>query len=555
MARTGDAGVEALRRLKEVDPPSLLVPSPKLSETARAASKHLFSSLKPFSPKSPLDQLLVNGYDAEQIWHQIDLQSQPLLSTLRRRLNQLVKNPEEIAQLKVAKKAEPKEQGEWGEEIDGFDEELDEADEDEDDFEGTEGEEDEDEDEDDDEEKGEGGGIGDKFLKIDELNDYLQKEEDNFEKGEEGDQDSEEDDDLEKAGEFEIDEDEDEDDNDEENVEDVESEAAYARYDDFFGGKKEKGSKRKEQLLDNKKERDSKRNGQLLENKKEKGSKGKEHLLEKIEDFDVEDDTESDKQKIRTASTHEKQLEKIQSNIKLMEKANIEPKNWTMLGEVTAAKRPVNSALEVDIDFQHNVRPPPVITEDINSSIEEMVKKRIIEGRFDDIQRAPKLSSKAPRAVKELDDNKSKQGLAEIYEQEYVQKIDPTSAPLSANDKLKNEASILFKKICLKLDALSHFNFAPKPIIEDMSFQTNVPALAMEEIAPAAVSDAAMLAPEEVFDGKGDVKEEAELTQAERKRRRSNKKRKFKAEAVKRSEKKLKSEKKPDNAISGQVNG
>lgn len=43
-----------------------------------------------------------------------------------------------------------------------------------------------------------------------------------------------------------------------------------------------------------------------------------------------------------------------------------------------------------------------------------------------------------------------------------------------------------------------------------------------------AVSDAAMLAPEEVFTGKGDIKEEAELTQAERKRRRANKKRKFK---------------------------
>lgn len=38
-----------------------------------------------------------------------------------------------------------------------------------------------------------------------------------------------------------------------------------------------------------------------------------------------------------------------------------------------------------------------------------------------------------------------------------------------------------------------------------------------------------MLAPEEVFSGKGDVKEEAELTTAERKRRRANKKRKFKS--------------------------
>lgn len=50
------------------------------------------------------------------------------------------------------------------------------------------------------------------------------------------------------------------------------------------------------------------------------------------------------------------------------------------------------------------------------------------------------------------------------------------------------------------------------------------------QIAPVAVSDAAMLAPEEVFSGKGDIKEAAELTQEERKRRRAKKKRKFKGE-------------------------
>ena len=47
------------------------------------------------------------------------------------------------------------------------------------------------------------------------------------------------------------------------------------------------------------------------------------------------------------------------------------------------------------------------------------------------------------------------------------------------------------------------------------------------QIAPVAVSDAAMLAPEEIFGGKGDIKEEGELTQAERKRRRANKKRRY----------------------------
>jgi hypothetical protein len=37
------------------------------------------------------------------------------------------------------------------------------------------------------------------------------------------------------------------------------------------------------------------------------------------------------------------------------------------------------------------------------------------------------------------------------------------------------------------------------------------------QVAPVAVSDAAMLGPEEIFYGKGDIKEETELTQIERK--------------------------------------
>ncbi|KAK7389085.1 hypothetical protein VNO78_23917 [Psophocarpus tetragonolobus] len=523
MANTSDNGVEALRRVKATDPPSWLASNPELSKSARTASQYLFSFLKPFSPKSPLDQLLVDGFDAEQIWQQIDLQSQPLLSTLRRRVKQLAENPEEISQLKVPLEGgntkEEKKRDEWEEESDGFDEELDEEEEEEEaeEDEENEGEEDDDEEMEDEEEeeKEEGGDIEDKFLKIDELTKFLEKEEKDFENGDADREGNEEDDDEESD---EVNDDafgigDDEDDDDE--ADGMEN----ARYEDFFGGKKERVSKRKSQVL------------------------------QESEYSDDEDDTEFDKQKKGTPSAHEKQLEKIQSKIEQMEKANIEPKTWTMQGEVTAAKRPKNSALEVDLDFEHNVRPAPVITEEVTASIEDMIKKRIIEGHFNDVQRVPKLPSKAPREVKELDDNKSKQGLAEIYEQEYVQKADPTSTPLSFKDEQKNEASVLFKRLSLKLDALSHFNFAPKPVIEDMSIQANVPALAMEEIAPVAVSDAAMLAPEEVFEGKGDIKEETELTKAERKRRRADKKRKFKAEAVKRTNKKA-----HEGAIRSQVN-
>ena len=225
MANPSGAGEEALRRLKATHQPAFLAPNPALSETARAASRYLFSALRPFSPKSPLDQLLVDGFDAEQIWQQIDLQSQPLLSSLRRRVKQLAKNPEEISQLKVplGNKAEKKEREEWEEESDGVDEELEEEDdeegvekegkeleegteeEDEDDEEEEEEEEgresgDEDDGEGEEEENGEGGGgIEDKFLKIDELTKFLEKEEENFENGEvdkKGEEDSDDEEDA-----------------------------------------------------------------------------------------------------------------------------------------------------------------------------------------------------------------------------------------------------------------------------------------------------------------------------------------------------------------------
>ncbi|XP_062023003.1 M phase phosphoprotein 10-like [Rosa rugosa] len=470
------AGSEALNSVKATEPTQWLAPSPDLSEKARAALKNLFSSIRPFTPKSPFDQLLVDGFDAEQIWQQIDIQSQPLISSLRRELKRYEKNPAEIKKLKVVVDGEEKvleaEKEEDGEE---FDEDLEESD---DDVAEEEEEEDEDEEEEEEEEEKveeedeeeQGGGnneIEDGFFNIKALGKYLKAteaeeyENDKEDEEEDGEGKEEEDDaqELMNLGEAEDD-----------------GDGKDARYEDFFGKKE--------------------------------------------------------------LSTHEKQQLKLKSEIEQREKANMDPKTWTMRGEVTATKRPPNSALEVDLDFEHNVRPAPPITEEVTVAVEDMIRKRIEQELFDDVQRAPALPTKAPRERKEMDENKSKKGLAEDYEQEYLQKMNADSGPLSSKDKQKNEAEMLFRKLCLKLDALSHFHFTPKPVIEDMSIQDNVPALVMEEIAPVAVSDAAMLAPEEVFSGKGDIKEEAELTQAERKRRRANKKRKFKAVTAKRMAKK-----------------
>ena len=46
-----------------------------------------------------------------------------------------------------------------------------------------------------------------------------------------------------------------------------------------------------------------------------------------------------------------------------------------------AGQRPKNSALEVDLDFETSMKPPPAPTEESTRSLEDVIKRRIAEGR------------------------------------------------------------------------------------------------------------------------------------------------------------------------------
>jgi U3 small nucleolar RNA-associated protein MPP10 len=48
------------------------------------------------------------------------------------------------------------------------------------------------------------------------------------------------------------------------------------------------------------------------------------------------------------------------------------------------------------------------------------------------------------------------------------------------------EARGLAAALAARLDALSHFHFAPWPVVEDLTVRQAVPALALEEVAPQA---------------------------------------------------------------------
>ena len=86
------------------------------------------------------------------------------------------------------------------------------------------------------------------------------------------------------------------------------------------------------------------------------------------------------------------------------------------------------------------------------------------------------------------------QGLGEVYEEEYVAATaSGATTAVDKQDAVRREAKVLMNELFGKLDALSHFHYAPKPVIEEMQVRADVPALAMEEVGAQVPSWAQIL--------------------------------------------------------------
>ena len=131
--------------------------------------------------------------------------------------------------------------------------------------------------------------------------------------------------------------------------------------------------------------------------------------------------------------------------------------------------------------------PPQVVTAESTASLEELIKQRIIDGAFDDVEAKVPIEVKARKQREGVSDEKSAAGLGEVYEQDYVKEalgVQPTDK-LSAE---KQEIAQLFTLLSQKLDALTNFHFTPKPLQADMQVKSNnLPSIAMEDVTPAAV--------------------------------------------------------------------
>jgi U3 small nucleolar RNA-associated protein MPP10 len=159
----------------------------------------------------------------------------------------------------------------------------------------------------------------------------------------------------------------------------------------------------------------------------------------------------------------------IREQIVQLESENVSPKEWVLMGEAGSRQRPQNSLLEEDLEFERVRKAAPVVTEDVVQNLEERIKARILQGQFDDvirikpIEESPFLSSR----LIELRDTKSKESLAQIYEAEYVASQAGGQLPDDRDGRLKkehDEITLLWDKICSKLDALCNAHFVPKQV-------------------------------------------------------------------------------------------
>ncbi|KAK9467487.1 Mpp10 protein-domain-containing protein [Lipomyces arxii] len=257
------------------------------------------------------------------------------------------------------------------------------------------------------------------------------------------------------------------------------------------------------------------------------------------------DEDSDEKLDEKSLSTYEKLQRRIAAQIEQLEEENVAKKDWALMGEAKSSGRPVNSLLEEDLEFDRGAKPVPVITKDVVESLEEMIRTRIKNYDFDDLPRRlpDSMPDFRPSKLVDVDQSKSSKSLAELYEDEHMQQVDPEGHPKLQDTKLDQahkEVEELFVNISFKLDALSSWHFTPKPVKSSVSIVANAPAITMEDAQPISMSTENMLAPQEVYiplngiskddkakeviGGDGLPVARSEMTRDERKRRRRREK-------------------------------
>ncbi|XP_058793921.1 U3 small nucleolar ribonucleoprotein protein MPP10 [Phymastichus coffea] len=261
-----------------------------------------------------------------------------------------------------------------------------------------------------------------------------------------------------------------------------------------------------------------------------------------------ESDSSNEGSHEKMQSSLEKRKERLEKRIYQLEHQAVSDKPWQLKGEVSSKDRPMNSLLEEYVEFDQVTRPAPAMTEQTTMKLEDIIRTRIKDKAWDDVEKKVKPVETPMEYKKKLimNQEKSKESLAQIYENEYIKQREALTSDdkaLTSDDKVEepseyNEIRELMHSLFMKLDALSNFHYTPKPAKPEIKIVSNVPAINMEEVAPLATSEAALLAPEEIQSKQmGDLIGKSERTKTDMKRARRKKKLKQLTQAINESKK------------------
>ena len=109
--------------------------------------------------------------------------------------------------------------------------------------------------------------------------------------------------------------------------------------------------------------------------------------------------------------------------------------------------------------------------------------------------------SKDKEELVDLSTEKSRQGLGELYEHEYMQKQFGVENDSEERKKREEKAMTMFRTLCTTLDALSSSYSNPIPDMEkELEIKVvNAPSINMEEVLPMSVSQDMASVPEELL--------------------------------------------------------
>jgi U3 small nucleolar RNA-associated protein MPP10 len=165
-----------------------------------------------------------------------------------------------------------------------------------------------------------------------------------------------------------------------------------------------------------------------------------------------------------------------------LEEDMVSKKPWQMRGEIKAKERPMGSLIEQTLDFKVSSRPKPLPSSEINALLEKIIKIRIANDLFDDPKRTifNKNGEDEENKNNELKFEKSNKGLAELYEEAYVNDIDDGNTQNKTNDHYEVEE--MMEDLFTMFNGLTNSTFVGERVKSEMNVVKNVKALKLEDI-------------------------------------------------------------------------